>query len=169
MRTTRNVVLFDITVPWQFAHVAPVTPIGCGRAVFAAKEFRWHVPHASWVLFTVVHAGTFSDPPRRLVPWQYVLVHVYAVVLHTGVSPPVFASVPNVISAGLVVSTWPVTSMPAGTRWHWLHATADEMFDEPSRCGWCAPTPRTDVAVLSVRSTGGAWSGGLLALPAALP
>ena len=87
---------------------------------------------------------------------------------HVGEAPPATASEPNVTVA-VALSMWFGASTVAGTTWHSAQAMADERLDDPRRWAWCAPTDVRLVRAPPVVSTGGAWSGGLLAIPPALP
>ena len=64
-------------------------------------------------MLRLVHVAVAFAPPEKS-PWQYEVVHV--VPLHTGVTPPVLASVPQ------DMSTLPLLwLLLIGTTWHSLH------------------------------------------------
>src|SRR6478672_3860008 len=67
---------------------------------------------------------------------------------------------------------WPAEFTVAGTVWHSPHVTSACQLDPAPRCAWCAPTPRSVVALpVPPESNGGALIGSLfdVGVPAWLP
>src|SRR5262245_43488250 len=96
-------------------HVPQSASLGCGGGGGAP----WHEPHWLCAPLTTVHTGLVDVPPAgpvpsfSVAPWQYTLLHV--VPFHAAVAP---ARLPNAISAGSGVSTWPIDASATGTLWH---------------------------------------------------
>ncbi len=68
----------------------------------------------------------------------------------------------NTIVAGSGWSMWPTEFTVAGTVWHVLHAMSACQAEPVVRCFWCAPTPRSVVALpVPAESNGGAFIGSL--------